>query len=134
MRRPTIRVISPYDAQRKLAMQAIKQLPASSYDTSLVDFRTVTSSMGHEYDFVVNLMVRDGNPYGFTSNSDIMVVALIGSCLTSPEFNYGPSELDITWLVWAYKRLRTRLHSDRDAITASTDYESAQGIVDKSAL
>src|SRR3569833_2481688 len=55
-------------------------------------------------------------------------------CLTQAELKYGSSELEVACLVWACKRLRTMLHSNRHRIIVLTDHDSTKGIVNSTSL
>lgn len=61
-------------------------------------------------------------------------VLFLSRCLTKAELNYGPSELEVACLVWACKRLRTTIVSNRHPIVVLTDHESTMGIVNRSTL
>lgn len=61
-------------------------------------------------------------------------VMFLSRCLSKPENNYGPSELEVACLVWACKRLRTMLHSSQHPIVVLTDHDATRGIVEKTLL
>ncbi|KAH8842859.1 hypothetical protein MCOR21_003382 [Pyricularia oryzae] len=73
--RPTILVLTPYLAQKPLIKTELARIPKSEVCHDLIDVRTVNSSMGHDADYVVVQMVRDGDFVGFTSNPQILNVA-----------------------------------------------------------
>lgn len=70
----SIMVISPYSQQVQLLKSHVGQLVSSEWDSRLVDFRTVDSSMGSEADIVIYSNPRTFRP-GFTAESDRMNVA-----------------------------------------------------------
>jgi len=67
-------------------------------------------------------------------STDIEPVMFLSRCLTQAELKYGSSELEVACLVWACKRLRTMLHSNRHRIIVLTDHDSTKGIVNSTSL
>jgi hypothetical protein len=64
----------------------------------------------------------------------ILPVMFLSRCLTKAELSYRPSELEVACLVWAYKRLRTILHSSNHRIIVLTDHNATRGIVNQTTL
>src|SRR6266566_9136012 len=50
-------------------------------------------------------------------------------CLTKEELYYRSLELEVVYLVWAYKRLHTLLYSNNYRIVVLTDHEAIRDIV-----
>ncbi|KAN0080859.1 retrovirus-related Pol poly protein from transposon gypsy, partial [Elaphomyces granulatus] len=62
-----------------------------------------------------------GSPIPSTAIDPVM---FLSRCLTKAELSYGPSELEVACLVWACKRLRTLLHSNRARLITSLNTTS----------
>ncbi len=61
-------------------------------------------------------------------------VIFFSRCLIKKKLYYRSSELEIVYLVWAYKRLRTLLHSNNHRIVVLTDHKVIRSIVYHSIL
>lgn len=73
-----------------------------------------------------------GQPIPSTAIQPIM---FLSRCLTRAELNYGPSELEVCCLVWACRRLRTTMESNRrQPVVVLTDHDSTRGIVNQTNL
>ncbi|KAI6305656.1 hypothetical protein MCOR34_008450 [Pyricularia oryzae] len=99
-KRPTILVLTPYLAQKALIKTELAKIPKSEVCHDLIDVRTVNSSMGHDADYVVVQMVRDGDCAGFTSDPQILNVA-------TTRARYG------TIIIFNSHALGQGLHKDR---------------------
>lgn len=99
-KRPTILFLTPYFAQKALIKTELAKIPKSEVCHDLIDVRTVNSSMGHDADYVVVQMVRDGDCAGFTSDPQILNVA-------TTRARYG------TIIIFNSHALGQGLHKDR---------------------
>ncbi|RYC55608.1 hypothetical protein CHU98_g10598 [Xylaria longipes] len=61
-------------------------------------------------------------------------VMYLSRCLSQAETRYGPSELEVACLVWATKKLRTVVHSNKHSVIVLTDHSSTKGILDQTSL
>ena len=54
--------------------------------------------------------------------------------LTNAERAYGPLELEIGYLAWAARKIRTMLKSAEKPVVVLTDHYAIKGIVEKTTL
>lgn len=74
------------------------------------------------------------NPGSTIPSTQVEPVMYLSRCLSQAETRYGPSELEVACLVWAAKKLRTVIHSNKHPVVVLTDHSATKGIVDKTTL
>ncbi|KAL8366740.1 hypothetical protein RB595_010549 [Gaeumannomyces hyphopodioides] len=126
-------------AKEKLAfedMQAYitKELRLHHQDPDRVPFLQIDGSLEHGFGVMFFHHVGDWIPGSPIASTSVEPIMFLSRCLSAPEQNYGPSELEVGCLVWAVRRLRTHIHSSNRNTVVLTDHEATKGILAQTSL